>query len=100
MGGDALGYGQSVGSIYDSAMAGDGVEGCGVLDGMAFHVPCDSGASGRLDCFVFAPQCRPRLHFGVPLPIPGSNSASITILCAEKIASKEKISCAGEVECS
>ena len=80
--GDALGDGESVGSVRDSAVAraGRGVfatglgafaAGWGVFDGVAFHVPCGAGAWGCLDCIVFALQCRPRLHFGVPLPISG-----------------------------
>jgi hypothetical protein len=73
-GGDALGDGGSVGAACDFAVArarvGVFAVGCGVFGGMAFHVPCGPGARAHLDCLVFAPQRRPRLHFGVPLPPP------------------------------
>lgn len=54
-----------------SSMAGDGEEAVGILAGLALHVPYRARSVGRLDRLFRGPQCRPRLRFGVPLPLPG-----------------------------
>lgn len=70
-GGFALDNGQAVGEICDSAAAGAGLDDRGVFVGMVFYVPCGVGASGRLDCLLFAPQRRLRLHSWLLLPLSG-----------------------------